>query len=566
MKTLVDADLRGIESLLSSNRVAVGIDGSMDYDEVLEMLLFYVASAGYQCDFALNTEGLSFDLSQARLTEQLAVSTVVPLWREDLLNVAETTKPLETELDFRSNLERIPFALMTMSELYLALRVIKAETAGIIFLDRPFSATYPSLYHHVRYLTYDKSHRSPLESFRTANGPVTKLDIMLASMVGPGSFYVPRRGGFLPYAGIQLLLNGPMSIDELATKLELKGSDPATLHTDLLKMNDREDTKGQLLAETDQKVIRLRDSIQTYWTRIEELTLKVVNRIFNPTSEVTHPLTLDGKWLTVADLNVLTLFLLQLVMHEAQKRNVLVIGVAKDTTSTDFSRSALPMILSQSEAPKVEQPGLKNDKALLTILSTVNAKTLPTPWRTCAYDAAHTTLVDSRGVPVAAREVISRELFFVREYFQLRTFSSDPEIRGPVFLFDRPYNPEIDAEHVVEIVGYERGRRSRLRLFMEFTSKRSMLDDLCLFILSKCDNPEVLEAYGHNQLLYLADKYVKAKVQLNKNMLRGVVDLELTPLARKQKVFSIARRFRDLRAESESARKATAGRREGGLA
>jgi hypothetical protein len=64
-----------------------------------------------------------------------------------------------------------------------------------------------------------------------------------------------------------------------------------------------------------------------------------------------------------------------------------------------------------------------------------------------------------------------------------------------------------------------------------------------------------LEAYGHNQLLYLADKLVKGEVQLMKGLLRGVVDLELTPLARREKVFSIARRFRDLRAESESARR-----------
>lgn len=92
---------------------------------------------------------------------------------------------------------------------------------------------------------------------------------------------------------------------------------------------------------------------------------------------------------------------------------------------------------------------------------------------------------------------------------------------------------------------------------MEDVERRSQVDDLVLLILSACDNPEVLEAYGHNQLLYLADKFVKREVQLMKGLLRGVVDLELTPLARKEKVFSIARRFRDLRAESESARRQT---------
>jgi hypothetical protein len=104
----------------------------------------------------------------------------------------------------------------------------------------------------------------------------------------------------------------------------------------------------------------------------------------------------------------------------------------------------------------------------------------------------------------------------------------------------------------------EEMRKVSLHPYVETKEKRSKIDDLVLLILSKCDNPEVLEAYGHNQLLYLADKLVKSEVSMMKGLLRGVVDLELTPLARREKVFSIARRFRDLRAESESARRQSA--------
>lgn len=560
MKTLSGANFGDIESLLSPVHVAVGIDGSMDYDEVLEMLLFHVAAAGYQCEFTIHKGIPEFNVTEAERTSQLTLSTVVPLWREDLLNVAQTTLPLETELDFRSNLERIPFALMTMSELYLALNIIRDGSVGIVFLDRPFSATYPSLYRELGVMMQRKN--APLEGFETAHGPLTRLDILLASIIGPGSFYVPRRGGFLRYAGIQLLLKGEMRKEELARELKLGETEACTLFEDLRRLNKRKGVEGALLSRDDPETIALRSEVHMFWQRIEEVTLKLVEGIFNPT-EASHSLILpNGSWLTVIDLNSLNVFLLQMMMHEALKRNVLVIGVAKDTTSTDFTRSALPLALRHGKE-RSELPGLKNDKALLTILSTVNSKILATPWRTFSYDAAHTTLVmGERGNPVAARKIISRELFFVRQYFQLRTFASDPEIRGPVFLFDRPYNPNYDEPHVSTVEGYEKGKLAKLHLFMELETKRSLLDDLCLLILSKCDNPEVLEAYGHNQLLYLADKFVKREVLMNKAVLRGVVELELTPLARKQKVFSIARRFRDLRAESESARKASADRRE----
>ena len=59
---------------------------------------------------------------------------------------------------------------------------------------------------------------------------------------------------------------------------------------------------------------------------------------------------------------------------------------------------------------------------------------------------------------------------------------------------------------------------------------------------------------GHNQLLYLADKAVKNEVKMIRGLLRGVADLELGGLSRRQKIFTIARRFRDIRREVEGAR------------
>jgi hypothetical protein len=43
-----------------------------------------------------------------------------------------------------------------------------------------------------------------------------------------------------------------------------------------------------------------------------------------------------------------------------------------------------------------------------------------------------------------------------------------------------------------------------------------------------------------------------------KGMLRGVADLELGSLSRRQKIFTIARRFRDIRRETEGAREKAA--------
>jgi hypothetical protein len=558
IKQLPEVVIPNFESVLPSMRVAVGIDGSMDYDEVLEMLLFYVVSSGYECDFTITEQGIpEFDLAKAHRSEQLTMSAVVPLWREDLLNVAESSKPLETEFDFRSNLERIPFALMTMSELYLTLQIIRGGKTGIIFLDRPFSGTYPSLYRDLAFVLQRKT--PTLVGTITSHGIVTKQDLQLASIIGPGTFYIPKRSSFLHYAAIKELLNGDMKKTELAKRLSLSDADLNETIRRLRGIHRR--YESELLGTDDLETIGLREEAKKFWARTEEMTFRYAERIFNTPSDVQHPLMVhDNNWLSVIDLNALNLFLLQTMMHEARKRRILIIGVAKDTTSTDFTRSALPLELKRKATANL--PGLKSDKALLTIISTVNADKIATPWRTFSYDAAHTTMVLGEDGLKAARRKISRELFFIRQYFQLRTFTRDPEIRAPVFLFDRMYNAEFDDTYVESYEASEQKKPTQVRLFMEPESRRSTIDDVCLLVLSRCDNPEVLEAYGHNQLLYLADKFVKHEVQLTKGLLRGLVDLQLTPLARRQKVFSIARRFRDLRAESESSRKAAVSTRQ----
>lgn len=558
LRSLKGSTLPGLGEILGEPRVAVGIDGSMDFDEVLEMLLFYVAASGYKCQFSIDEQEIKFDLLNAKRTEELCTSAVVPLWEEDLLNVVEGGEQIETDVDFRRTMERIPFALMTMSELYLAWKVASEGELRILFLDRPFSGTYPSLYRDLSYLMARRD--ITVDGYTTKQGKVDKLDLYLASVIGSGLGYVPPRGVYLPHAAIQLLTSNPnITKRQLAESLALSEEESQSLLRRLRTIDTR--YGNQLILSEDLDSIRISDRASTSWIRVRSLALEVAERIFKPDSKIAHPLIMEnGRWLSVTELNSLNLFLLQVLIEEVVKRKVLVIGVAKDTTATDFTRAALPtsLLLSNNEA---KLPGLKSDKALLTILSTANASSLSTPWRTFSYDGCMATLMANLKSEVklrAARQLVSREQLFIRSYFQLRTFQNDPEIRAPVFLYDRLFNPEYDSGFLHELTAIERRKPTQLHFYLEGSGKRNPLDDLILLILSACDNPEVLEVYGHNQLLYLADKFVKREVHLMKGLLRGVVDLELTPLARREKVFSIARRFRDLRAESESTRRQTA--------
>ena len=231
--------------------------------------------------------------------------------------------------------------------------------------------------------------------------------------------------------------------------------------------------------------------------------------------------------------------------------------MAKDTTATDISRAIVPFAVRegtlwlQSTAPR-----LRNDRAFLTLLGAMNRELSP-PWRTRGYDAAFSTIVSLRGAGedgefVGARGVVSRERLFVRGFFQLRSLGQEGRIRSPVFLFDRPFVPEDEQS-----TGTLRVKERRLASTIEpyFESKASLNTNLVLRVLSLCDNPEVFEAFGHNELLYLADKAVKAEMRLMKSSLRGVTNLSLATMTKREQVYGVATSsFREKRAEAEAQR------------
>ena len=540
------------ELLGDGEHFAVGIDGSMDYDERLEMLLFYICATAYKSPLKVGGE-VSFEFSRVVRDSRLSVSAAVPLWLEDLSDVTRSSQALETEFDFERSVEKAPFALMTLGELSLALKTLDNEKNKVLFLDRPLSGTFGPASRDLRLLL--RSGDSALTSFNTSYGNLSMLDLSIASVLGPGQLYVPKRSPYLLYAALQKLIErGGISRNELAKELHMGEKGVNGIMRRLKQMDKAH--KGQLLKSSGLGSLEVNDEVKHYWDRVWEVSQQVVKRVFEGKD---HPLQLEeNRWLSVLDLDAVNVFLIFQLMKESLSKKVLVIGITKDTSASDFTRSVIPYATStkllESKSPL---PNLKNDRAFLTIMAATNSASIRAPWRTLAYDTCFTTIIGTKeGEKIslrAARKVVSRENLFIKSYFQLREFKTDPETRSPVFVYDRFFNRTFDEAFTKKINVYERDKMVSINPYFEGSSV-SDVDNLILYLLSRSDNPEVLEAYGHNQLLYLADKAVKVEIKSMRGMLRGVADLQLGTLARKEKVFSISRRYRDMRAESEAKR------------
>lgn len=523
------------------DHVATGVDGSMDFDERLQMILFYANATAYSCPFRV-ADHMTFDLRSAYRDSKLSASAAIPLWAEDLSSVS--SNDLEIDIDLEHSMEKIPGSFMTLGELYLG--YVACERSRLLFLDRPVSGTYSAFARDARNII--KRGASNLTKWSPGT-PFSMLDMYLAVHLGSPRLAVPTRNRFLHFALLKELVEGPASIEEFSSRLSVGQAEAERAAKRLVRLDKRYD--GAILADSVGSHMEIRDSVAGYWQRTLALSLDYAKQVF---SRSRHPLALKGDdFLTILDVNAVSLFLLQGLVERAVERKSLLVGIAKDTSATDIARSVLPFASSKGFIKLRESaPMLKNDRAFLALLSSENPEIL-TPWRTMGYDSAFSTMVEVGGELRSARKVVSRERLFVRAYFQLRTLRNDRRVRSQVFLFDRPYVHQVDSLAARNFDVQERSGVAKISAYFEGDAP-SKLSNMILQILALNDNPEVFEAFGHNQLLYLADKAVKAEVRMLRTSLRAVADLRVGGVASRRKIFGLVTPYRQQRAEAEHAR------------
>jgi hypothetical protein len=189
--------------------------------------------------------------------------------------------------------------------------------------------------------------------------------------------------------------------------------------------------------------------------------MKVGHHIFD-TPDDKHPLIYENqsdgdankqkKWITSADLEFMSLIMIYALVRLAWEKNVLVIGLIKDTAASELTKTIVP-ILQNANKIKIggegKLPSFNSDKQLLQISSIINGQLVKTPWRTLEFDSCFRTvapILDSNTasknnqarVKGAYKNVISAERMFVKSYIQLWQSQSDLTVRSHVFSYDRP--------------------------------------------------------------------------------------------------------------------------------
>ncbi len=530
---------------------ALGIDGSMSYEERMEIIVLYIAVSGFKAPIRILNDGSVKPLfNEIKREDKYTFSTVIPVWIEDLNDILGGSNIGDVR-SLEATLESIPFSLMTFGEYYMGLEGIKGDI-DILLLDRPIASSIHSYRRDARRLIFEDNGGTIVDM--DINGERLSIaDLFLGVFIGPmlgrtPLFKMPYRGRFKLYSVIQIALENGGSIDvfKLCSICPKACEEWSKLKRKFIKLNNA--LSGELLDEymLESRLVINRERLN-YWNKIIKLINLIGHRLFHDEYDE-HPLLINDAWITTRDLNTLILLMIYEIARLERERNKIVVGIGKDTYVTDLCRSVIPTAIELKLVDKNIKLPIKSDRPLLTLASSLHPDIFKPPWRLAGYDDAFATLVKPSNEGLrAARRVIYPEGLLVRVYFQLRKLKgiNNIEVKSPVFFYDRFQRSEFDDKFRVKLNAFELDKNVLIRPYLEI--ELNPLDNMILYILSLMDKPEITEATGHNYLLFMADKDVKAAISMVKKAVINVADMRISRIIRERGIFIVTRRFRDFR-------------------
>lgn len=540
---------------------AVGIDGSMDYTIGLDVVTMFIAVASYSLEFVVDGSGeVNLSFNDVRKDDSMSIFKIIPFWFDDLSGFTGLNNLLDDRAIGRS-LDSIPRSIMAFSEYYFACKALEDESTKIVFLDRPIASSLGPFKRDARELI--RRYNGGIFTSKGIDGiRVGLVDLYLAVHLGPypGFYRYEFRPGSKMHYIIQALVRlAREGGDRHVRYKELETVLPVRILKDKLvkkldKLN-REFLGGGLIEEFSVDGFILSNNVFTYWDSIEKLLETFTSHLYNVRrGSYSHPLYIEGRPLTVKEINTLGLFLIYKLKMLEESMDKLVIGIGKDTSVTDMNRSVIPYLSSRGVIPSIDIRGVKSDRSMYSILSTLHREYFPVPWRSIGYDNIFTTLVYRDGYLSPARKKATQSRFLVRNYFQLREVKSlDIYVRSPIFFYDRFYRDGVDSSYLVEedIVHIDKSYRSKFYI----EDRLNPFDNMILYILSKFDNNQIIESAGHNYLLFIADKEVKRMIQTVRNSVSSVIENTLYRMIRNYNIFIITKSFREYRAQLERGRR-----------
>jgi hypothetical protein len=567
---------RTAERMFGSAKVRfAAIDGSQDQRLVSGLAVFWGGAYAVTGTIELTDEGVIVENATGFTERSRGVSSCVPIYVDRVGEVdrsvtasgmagqSTVSEPLSEQAVVDNS--TIANWIMTFSEFYLAYQTVLDEGVSVLLLDRSLSTTLNSL-------TYDTSRRSRWEKegalygFEIDGVPLDANEMAYARhhLINTALGIPAPRGDYIRYALVLFLqrqVGRAMTAEEICAGLGIDGTDRVRRAEAYLERSAKE---GYL-----RKIDGRYEADPRYsgtWERIRRLVDLIGRRLFE--GDDPNPMRLRKKegrdeWLTTQDIAFLTLFCFEMLVEECWSRNVLLLGITKDTTASDFKAHLAP-VLGNEGIWRVDGERLRTnpstDRMLLQAMSVFAHEQVPVPWALIEYDTAFQTIVpdfDRRPGYVSGgrRNRVSRERLFVKSYVQLDKSERDPQFRSNVLFIDRLVYPAFDRGHLVSFKQQYGGSVEPIDVILYVDrDAANEVQNLAMVLLTSMGAKSIPEVFGHNKPLFIADKVAKAQRRRFSGIINGTGHW-LMSSPRLRKFCFYMNTFRERREEVEHARR-----------
>lgn len=543
----------------------LAVDGTKFEEPRLDMLVFYSGSYAYRGTTRFLENGDILSEVPSTAADYYSLSSAIPLSEE--YSSAVFGEIGESGIEFDPS--KVSSSIMRLSEYYMVYQALGSDpNLRIVLMDRTISGDIAHTSWKLR--EYIQEGVCKLTGYETSSGKISTLDLELGRMLleNVGLKIPAPRSQFLGFAAMAFLLDTKQSLtpSQIAAKIGAKDGRESKIQKEFTsKLFD------QALVNQRAGVFQVCEEMRNYRERLLEATLKLTNHIFNPPKDG-HPLKIKDSpsggeiWLSWQDIDYLSLILITAILKECWQRNVLLLGIVKDSAANELVKTVIPILqdsgLVKKDTEDIER--FESDTMLLQANSIVNSSILSCPWRTFEYDVCFRTISPIKKsdeslrkgecrVNGAYKNVIASERMFVKSYFQLWESDNDPTLRSHVFLYDRPCYPQYDMVKELRLINRDGEVDEEIVPALHFSSD-SPLGDLTLAILDSMGKEPIPEALGHNYPLFLADKRAKVAFEEAASSCIAGVDLEIAKSRLDQQIL-FQGKYRQMRSDVEAIRR-----------
>ncbi len=561
-----------------------GIDGTVCKNPVFDLIIFFAgaySSGGY---LDVKNDG-EFDIvyDENHLESGIGISSVLPVYISEVPDIDKKVTPRDEEgyvdpaISYSDawiiDNSAIADYMMGFAEFYLGYKsVSRKNPVDILFLDRILSSEVSSFYAETSpsRVRLDKESAIIGNSF---DGEVyTPADWIYARRLfgNPKLGTPPPRGEYiLPRVMNELIEDNGLTEEQLAKRLGIDTeARRKRLHSELKK-----GTKAYAGTEPVLEVMgdkfSVRSGVLSLHERTESILGEIGEKIFSEGIDISvqDRFKIDSHWLTTVDFSFLSLMSIYFMVENCHKNNILLLGIAKDTSARDLKRQVIPTlnhtkIYDGGFGPAASQVP-DTDRMILQWTSLKARDKIPVPWATIEYDTAFKTIIphfDRKQdlVSGARRNQISLEKTFAKSYFQLSQAKSDPKLRSNVLLYDRLVYPSFDTnENQVTRLQHDYtgdpAEPEPVDLILYLEAENSV-QQFIITLMRAMTSSSIPELFGHLKPLYVADKVAKYYYQQFDSIVRSTANWLVNRPSLREFLFYLST-FRERRTEHEETRR-----------